>query len=62
MNRLKIKPVLLAVDDEEGVQDMIRGHFGLRGFEVTTASDGGEAIQICAMLKPDIILLDLKMK
>ncbi len=53
---------LLAIDDEEGVLEMIRDHFGVRGYEVMTASDGGEGVEICAREKPDIILLDLKMK
>lgn len=58
MNKIK----LLAVDNEEGVLDMIRGHFELRGYEVHTASDGGDGIELCKQVIPDVILLDLKMK
>ena len=57
-----MSPKLLAVDDEEGVRDMIRGHFELRGYEVFTAGDGGEGIELCEKVHPDVILLDLKMK
>jgi len=53
---------LLVIDDEEGVLDMIKGHFSLRGFEVSTASDGGEGIEVCRKTHPDVIILDLKMK
>lgn len=53
---------LLVVDDEEGVLDMVREHFGPRGYEVFTAGDGAEGIEVCKHAKPDIILLDLKMK
>ena len=50
------------MDDEEGVLDMIREHFGPRGYEVFAALDGVEGIEICKREKPDVILLDLKMK
>jgi CheY-like chemotaxis protein len=56
------KPKLLAIDDETGVQEMIRGHFELRGFEVHTASDGEEGIEVCKAVIPDVVLIDLKMK
>ncbi len=57
-----MKPKLLVIDDETGVLEMISGHFSLRGFEVYTAGDGGEGIERCAAVHPDVILLDLKMK
>jgi len=57
---MKVK--LLAIDDETGVLEMIRGHFELRGYDVFTASDGTEGIEVCEAVKPDVILLDLKMK
>ncbi len=56
----KIK--LLVVDDEPGVLDMVRQHFTPRGYEVETAEDGTDAIEVCARQKPQVILLDLKMK
>ena len=56
------KTTLLIVDDESGVRDMLHNHFELRGFDVHTASDGTEAIEICGRVKPQIIMLDLKMK
>ncbi|MDD5217690.1 MAG: response regulator [Candidatus Omnitrophica bacterium] len=56
------QPKLLVIDDEQGVLDMIRGHFEPRGFEVYTALDGREGIRICEQVRPGMILLDLKMK
>lgn len=53
---------LLVIDDEPSVLDMIRGHFSLRGFEVLTADDGITGIQVCQHVRPDVIILDLKMK
>jgi CheY-like chemotaxis protein len=55
-------PKILAIDDEPGVLDMIRGHFELRGFEVHTTNDGLTGIELCRTIQPDVILLDLKMK
>jgi len=56
------KPKLLVIDDEDGVLEMIAGHFEPRGFEVHTAADGREGIELCERVRPDVILLDLKMK
>lgn len=56
----KIK--LLVVDDEIGVLEMIHDHFSLRGFEVFTAADGVDGIVLCEKVRPQVILLDLKMK
>ncbi len=50
------------IDDEAGVLEMIHGHFSLRGYEVYTALDGQEGIEVCRQGIPDVILLDLKMK
>jgi len=50
------------IDDEAGVVEMIQDHFSLRGYEVFTALDGQEGIEVCCEVKPDVILLDLKMK
>lgn len=53
---------ILALDDEEDVLLMLRGHFEPRGFEVFTANDGADGIEICKRVRPEVILLDLKLK
>lgn len=53
---------IVAIDDEEDVQGMIRDHFEPRGYSVRTASDGEEGLELCRQSKPDLVLLDLKMK
>lgn len=58
--KLKIK--LLVIDDEQGVLDMVYEHFAPRGYEVSSALDGIEGIEVCERVRPDVILLDLKMK
>lgn len=53
---------ILVVDDEPDILDMIEGHFALRGFAVTKALDGQEAIEAVKSEVPDAIILDMKMK
>jgi len=55
----KIK--LLIVDDEVQFLDSIAQRLELRGFEVTKASSGDEAIKAARDDKFDLALLDLKM-
>jgi DNA-binding NtrC family response regulator len=51
---------VLVVDDEAGIRDslklLLRNHF-----EVSTASDGGEALLMVDDIRPDLILLDVIM-
>ncbi|MBI4115344.1 MAG: response regulator [Candidatus Omnitrophica bacterium] len=55
-------PKLLVIDDEPAILDMIKGHFEVRGYKVVTAGDGSEGLEAVKSEKPDLILLDLKMK
>jgi len=53
---------ILVVDDEKNLREtvkMILEVFG--GYKVVTASDGKEGIKQAHMVKPDLILLDIKM-
>ena len=54
---------LLIVDDHPVVRDGVRGMFaGEEGFEVIgEAADGGEAVTKAAALRPDVVLMDLRM-
>ncbi len=56
------KPKLLVVDDEPEILAMIMNHFSLRGFDVFTAPDGGEGLEAVERERPDVVLLDLKMR
>jgi len=53
---------LLIVDDELDVCDFVKGFFEERDYIVFTALDGEAAIRIVKKQRPDIILLDIKMK
>jgi len=52
---------LLIVDDEVKFLDSIARRLELRDFDVTKATDGQQALEIAAMEKFDLVLLDLKM-
>ncbi len=51
---------LLVVDDEQDIALMLRDLFTLKGYEVFTALNAGEALSLCAR-EPDLILLDVNM-
>ena len=53
---------ILVVDDEADVCDFTKSFFEGRGFEVFTAQDGHDAIARLTKVKPDLILLDVRMK
>src|SRR5262245_28298852 len=55
------RPVLVVVDDEQGILDVV-GRFARRvGFEVVTCSSGREAIAQMQTLRADLVMVDLRM-
>ena len=60
----KEKPVckILTVDDEMGIDSFFYEFFSARNYEVLYAESGKEAIEIVKKDKPQIVLLDVKMK
>jgi len=50
---------ILAVDDEPDLIDLMQYHLARAGHEVTTATNGWEAIHSVRQNRPDLILLDL---
>lgn len=53
---------ILIVDDEHDICDFVKNFFQDRGYNVLTASGGEEALEIAKKEKPELILLDIKMK
>ena len=53
---------LLIVDDEKDALEGMELYFSGRGHEVFTAQGGHEALALIRACKPDLMLLDLKMK
>jgi CheY-like chemotaxis protein len=48
--------------DEPAILEMLRNHFSMRGYEVATAGDGSEGLEVLESEQPDVVRLDLKMK
>ena len=53
---------LLVVDDERSIRDILAQVLGYEGYEVTTASSGGEALNTYRQRPFDLVLLDVKMQ
>lgn len=62
-NAGRCRPHILLVDDEAFIRDTLELYFESNGFEVSTAADGGEALNIFARQGDtiDLVLLDLVM-
>lgn len=50
---------VLVVDDEPQILRALRINLSVRGYDVTTAATGAEALRSAADHKPDVIVLDL---
>lgn len=55
-------PKLLVIDDELDILVMIRDYFSVRGYQVLTAPDGLSGLELLELERPEVVLLDLKMK
>lgn len=54
-------PSILIVDDESTILQSLSGLLSDEGFEVTTATNGYEALKIVDAESPDLVLLDIWM-
>ena len=52
---------VLVVDDDEVIRHLIEVNLTLEGFEVITAVDGQDCLDKAALVKPDVITLDVMM-
>jgi two-component system, cell cycle response regulator DivK len=52
---------VLLVDDQQEVREMYAQYLAFAGVGVTTAQDGGEALDIARAYPPDVIVMDLAM-
>src|SRR5882762_11624329 len=53
------KTKVLVIDDEPQILRALRINLSVRGYEVTTAATGAQALRLAAEHKPDVIVLDL---
>ena len=52
---------ILIVDDEPAVAEMLRDIFMAQGYAVDGASNGGDAVMLASLSRPDAIILDIKL-
>jgi CheY-like chemotaxis protein len=57
-----MRPTILVVDDEPDVVELIEVNLTPRGYNVTAAYDGLEAVLKAQRTKPDLIVLDVMME
>ncbi|HEY6013743.1 MAG TPA: response regulator transcription factor [Candidatus Limnocylindrales bacterium] len=50
---------VLVVDDEPPIVDLVRGYLEREGWEVLTAPDGREGLELARREQPDVVILDL---
>ncbi len=58
---MEAKRVVLVVDDEEAILDVVEWALEDEGYEVTRTADGREALALLASLRPNLVLLDMRM-
>ncbi|MDV9188063.1 response regulator [Streptomyces sp. SR27] len=52
---------MLVVDDNKVIRQLIRVNLELEGFEVVTAADGAECLDVVHRVRPDVVTLDVVM-
>ncbi len=52
---------IVVVDDDPEIVGMLSTRLKTRGYEVSSASDGNSALELCRRLLPDLVLLDVMM-
>ena len=57
-----MSPKLMVVDNEIDICNFVKSFFEVRGFKVTGALNGDEALAKLETEKPDVILLDVMMR
>lgn len=55
------KPLLLIVEDDPNQRSLYEEEMRDEGYEVVTASDGRQAIQVAADAHPDLVIMDVNM-
>ncbi|HEU5256057.1 MAG TPA: response regulator [Vicinamibacterales bacterium] len=58
---MKSRGEILVVDDDPDLREFLRLTITSMGFEVISAANGQEALDVLEGLNPDLILLDMKM-
>jgi two-component system alkaline phosphatase synthesis response regulator PhoP len=60
MNKTE-RPKILVIDDEAEITDIIQTYFDSMGYDVKTANNGFDGVEVARKYKPDLVLLDIMM-
>ncbi len=52
---------VLIIDDEQGLVQLLKARLEANGYEVLTASDGEDGLNLLKSHQPDLIILDVQM-
>jgi two-component system, OmpR family, alkaline phosphatase synthesis response regulator PhoP len=55
------KPKILLVDDDPDIIELLEYNLSKEGYEIASANDGIQAVEVAKNFKPDLILLDVMM-
>lgn len=61
LNETTPRGSILIVDDEPAVAEMLRDIFLSQGYAVDGASNGGDALMLASLSRPDAVILDIKL-
>lgn len=56
-----MRPHIVVVDDDSKITSMLRRSLAFEGYDVTTAANGAEGLQVMMKLDPDLLILDVMM-
>ena len=59
--RARTQPIILIAEDSADGREMMSVLLGLRGYEVLSAEDGIQAVEVALAHLPDLILIDLEL-
>lgn len=54
-------PIIAIIEDDKNLSDMYAFKFSVAGYTIHCAYDGEEGLELIKNVRPDIVLLDLKM-
>lgn len=57
-----IKKKILVIDDDEEFLEELRDMLVMSGYDAIAVNDGTDALRIAKSIRPDLILVDIKMK
>lgn len=58
---MREKPLILVVDDDAAFREVVGAKLRVAGYDIAEAVDGEEGCRRAAELRPDLILMDVKM-